>query len=407
MKSTTRTTTLLAILLVTGAFAAWYHLRPPAGTLPPDLPAREFPVQQSEAGIAVRLDLVADVAERLVGISHAGDGSGRLFLVTQEGRIRVIDGGELLAEPFLDISDHVLSRGSEQGLFSVAFPPDFAASGRFYVDYTTGDDNGQTAISRLRVSAEDPNRADPASEEVIMRIDQPRSNHNGGQLQFGPDGMLYIGTGDGGAGGDPWDNAESTETLLGKMLRVDVSPPTGYTVPTDNPFVGRPPALPEIWAYGLRNPWRFTFDRATGDLWIGDVGQNAYEEINFVPAGQGAGANFGWDHLEGFHCFEPADGCQSEGTLLPIHEYGRDQGVSVTGGFVYRGQESPLLEGVYLFADFGAGTIWGLRPSGDGFEHFVVFRSEINPSSFGEDEAGEVYVANLAGGLYRIVALEE
>lgn len=337
-------------------------------------------------------------------MTHAGDGSGRLFLVEKAGRIHIVAEGRIRPTPFLDIRDRVDAEASERGLLSVAFPPDYAATGVFYVNYTARG-GGDTVVARYRLSA-DPDRADPASEQVILRIAQPAANHNGGQLQFGPDGYLYVGMGDGGAAGDPWDNAENLQVLLGKLLRLDVRPRNEpgftYAIPPDNPFVGR--GAGEIWAYGLRNPWRFSFDRLTGDLYIADVGQNRWEEVNVVPAGSLGGQHFGWDTLEGSHCFEPPRDCDPTGKVLPVAEYGHDLGCSITGGYVYRGERYPNLRGMYLFGDFCSGLIWGLfRNHEDAWETRQLLASRVNIASFGEDEAGELYVLDLGGEVYRVV----
>ncbi|MBF8285408.1 MAG: hypothetical protein HW378_4323 [Anaerolineales bacterium] len=251
-----------------------------------------------------------------VDLKHAGDGSGRLFVIEQPGRIRIVENGELLPDPFLDIEPLVNSRGNEQGLLGLAFYPDYAANGLFFVNYT--DVNGDTVVARYAVSADDPSRADPASAKIILQVDQPFPNHNGGDLVFGPDGYLYIGLGDGGSGGDPQGNGQNLNALLGKMLRIDVNHGDPYAIPPDNPFAGRAGARPEIWAYGLRNPWRYSFDRATGDLYIADVGQNAYEEVDFQPADSRGGENYGWNKYEGFHAY---DGGATDGLTMPVAEY--------------------------------------------------------------------------------------
>ena len=275
-------------------------------------------------------------------VGNAGDGSGRLFVLEQGGRVRVIRDGRLLPDPYLDIADR-LSAGGERGLLGLAFAPTFAADGRLYVDYT--DRDGDTVVSEFTAPDPPADRADPASERILLRIEQPYANHNGGALAIGPDGLLWIATGDGGSGGDPQGNGQRLDTLLGKLLRIDPRPAGGapYAIPADNPFAGRAAGRcsAEIWAYGLRNPWRFSFDRATGDLWIGDVGQSSWEEVDRWPAGSPAGPNFGWNTMEASHCFEPAEGCPRDGLVLPVAEYGHDRGCSVTGGYVYRGPAVP------------------------------------------------------------------
>jgi glucose/arabinose dehydrogenase len=306
--------------------------------------------------------------------------------------------------PFLDITDRVGSNRSEQGLLSLAFPPDHAVSGFFYVNYT--DRRGDTVIARYRLSGGDPNQADAGGEQRVLQLDQPAANHNGGQLQFGPDGYLYIGTGDGGQGGDPWGNAQNPNVLLGKMLRIDVAGTDTYAVPGDNPFVSRPEARPEIWAIGLRNPWRFSFDRASGALYIADVGQNLFEEIHVQPATSPGGENYGWDTMEATQCFEPLTGCDAGGLELPVAEYDHSQGCSITGGYVYRGARYPELAGVYVFGDFCSGKIWGLRQEESGeWNLALLLDTEIAISSFGEDAAGETYViGHRDGTIHRLTA---
>jgi glucose/arabinose dehydrogenase len=327
-----------------------------------------------------------------VDIQNARDGTGRLFLVEQEGRIRILQDGALLADPFLDIRARVRA-GGERGLLGLAFPPDFAAKRYFYVNYTEGRGapDLRSVIARFRVLADDPNRADPNSEERVLVLNQPFDNHNGGQLAFGPrDGQLYAGFGDGGSGGDPQGNGQNISQLLGKMLRLDVE--------------GQPFPQPEIWALGLRNPWRFAFDRETGDLWIGDVGQNRLEEIDYQPADAGPGRNYGWNVMEASQCYQP--GCRTDGLVLPVFEYGRTLGISVTGGYVYRGSAYPERRGVYFLADYGTGRFWGVRRQGDGWANQELMRLDgTNVATFGEDENGELYFATheaADGKLYRI-----
>ena len=308
----------------------------------------------------VRLVQVASGIPAPTVIQSANDGSGRLFLVQQNGLIRILRGGAVGAQPFLDIRNKTRGEG-ERGLLGLAFPPGFAQKQRCYVNYT--DLNGDTIIAQYRVSSS-ADAADPASEVVLLKIDQPFSNHNGGQLRFGPDGYLYIGMGDGGSAGDPRSNGQNRGALLGKMLRIDVETEPGRVrVPSDNPFVNVSGARPEIWALGLRNPWRFSFDRATGDLWIADVGQDTYEEVNFQPASSRGGENYGWNFMEGAHCYR--SGCGMDGLALPVAEYSHAEGCSVTGGFVYRGRSFPGLRGIYIYADFCSGFIWGVERQGD------------------------------------------
>ncbi len=355
------------------------------------------PAAFDPGGVQLELDsLVAGLDDPLL-VTAAGDGSDRLFVVEQPGRIRIVRDGELEPEPFLDISDRLVS-GGEQGLLGLAFHPRYAQNGRFFVNYT--DRNGDTVVAEFAVSPDDPDRADPDSERVILGFDQPFANHNGGNLAFGPDGDLWIGTGDGGDAGDPFGNGQNLETFLGKMLRIDVDhrdKGLAYAIPPDNPFVEDRNAFPEIWAYGLRNPWRYSFDRETGDLWIGDVGQGAYEEIDHVASTK-AGLNFGWNVMEGRECFQPLTGCDESGITLPVAVYGHSQGCSVTGGFVYRGSRWPALRGAYLFSDYCSGTIWGLDAADPKSEPSELLTSGRAISSFGQDEAGELYVTDLFSG---------
>ena len=281
-----------------------------------------------------------------LAVTNAGDGSGRIFVLEQRGQIRIVRDGQLLGDPFLDIGDR-LTAGGERGLLGLAFHPDFPDDPRFFVNYT--DLDGNTVVSSFTAEA-GADRADGGSEVVLLRIEQPYPNHNGGALVFGPDGYLYISTGDGGSGGDPHDNGQRMDTLLGKILRIDVdgSGDTPYAIPPDNPFVDQPDALPEIWHLGLRNPWRMSFDRETGDLWIGDVGQGSWEEIDVARAGTG-GLNFGWNRVEGFECFQ-GDTCDDPAFTPPVTAYSHEFGCSVIGGVVYRGTAQPLLAGRYVYS---------------------------------------------------------
>ncbi len=327
-------------------------------------------------------------------ITHAGDGSGRLFIAERLGRVRIWDGASLLPIPFLDISN-LTTGGGERGLLGLAFHPQYAVNGRFFVHYT--DQQGDTVLAAYTVSP-DANIADPASAAIVLQTLQPFPNHNGGQIRFGPDGFLYMALGDGGSGGDPQNNAQNLNSLLGKLLRIDVDGAVPYAIPADNPFVGQLNVREEIWAYGLRNPWRFSFDRLTGDLFIGDVGQNRFEEINFQPAASTGGENYGWRLMEGSSCFNPPADCNTAGDLvLPILEYGRATGFSVTGGFVYRGARIPELFGHYVFADFGTGTIFIAESQPGGLWNVVsTLSTPLRISAFGEDEDGEIYLAHLA-----------
>jgi glucose/arabinose dehydrogenase len=367
----------------------------------------------------LNLTQVADGLERPVAIAHADDGSDRLFIVEQRGRIYILTEG-LSAEPFLNIEDRVTS-GGEQGLLGLAFPPDYGAKGYFYVYYTMKD--GHNVVSRFDLTS-DPDLADPGSEEQILVLPHPDqyTNHNGGQLAFGPDGYLYIGTGDGGGGGDPLDNAKDPSSLNGKLLRIDVEMSSGatnpvvgdhiyyfplffgnankYAIPADNPFVDNSEYQPEIWALGLRNPWRFSFDRQTGDLYIGDVGQASWEEVNFQPVSSPGGENYGWNIMEGEECYN-ATTCDTTGLTLPVHAYERvgfPDECAVTGGYVYRGADHTELGGIYIFGDFCSGRIWGLQQNGVDWVHQLIASTTLRISSFGEDEAGELYVADMTGG---------
>jgi glucose/arabinose dehydrogenase len=333
----------------------------------------------------------------------------RLFIVEQPGRIKILDliGGTVGGTPFLDISS-LVSFSGERGLLSMAFHPDYDANGTFFVNYT--NNSGNTVIARYTVSG-DPDVADPGSAVILKTINQDFSNHNGGQVQFGPDGYLYVGMGDGGSAGDPYQRAQDPGSLLGKMLRLDVDNPPDF-IPSDNPFVGRPP-LDEIWALGVRNPWRFSFDRLTDDLYIADVGQNAWEEIDFQPAASTGGENYGWDCMEGTHCYGGgACTCGDPSLKLPIYEYSHGVGCSITGGYVYRGCAVPDLQGTYFFADYCSDKIWSFRYDGVSITDFTERTAELVPdvgsissiSSFGEDVAGEHYICDLYGGeLFKIV----
>ncbi len=344
----------------------------------------------------VGLQAVVTGLESPVHLTHAGDGSGRLFVVEQAGVIRVIRNGRALPRPFLDIQSRVIS-GGEMGLLSVAFHPEYARNGRFFVNYTADSGSLRTVIAEYRVS-DDPDVAG-RSERVLLEIAQPYRNHNGGLNLFGPDRMLYIGMGDGGSGGDPHNNGQRLDTLLGKLLRLNVSGAGPYEVPRDNPFVGRAGARGEIWAYGLRNPWRFSFDRSTGRLFLADVGQSAWEEVDLIEKG----GNYGWRIMEGAHCFSPSSGCSTAGLQLPIAEYSREGGCSITGGYVYRGTRIRDLVGRYLFSDYCSGRLWSLRESGGRWVMEQLLETGLRVSSFGEDQAGELYIVDHQGAVYRIV----
>ena len=368
----------------------------PAAAAPWEAPAAAaMPASAVEPPARVRLVPVATGLERPLFVTHAGDGSGRLFVVEQGGTIRVVRDGKLLERPFLDVTRRLDNSSGERGLLGLAFAPDYPKSGLFFLARTAP--GPVVVVERFRVSA-DPDRADAASVETVLAMDDPASNHNGGMLAFGPDGHLWLGTGDGGSAADPWDNARDPRSLLGKLLRLDVRERL-YSIPPDNPFAGGGAGRGEVWALGLRNPWRFSFDRATGELWIGDVGQYAWEEIDVVDPRRGAGAHFGWKTMEGRHCFDPPRGCDAAGFVPPVHEYGHDLGCSVTGGYVYRGGRIPGLAGAYLFADYCRGTVWTLVRDPDGRARVAtLLESGATVSSFGEDEAGELYLCDHRGG---------
>lgn len=365
----------------------------PTSTLEPatPLPATETPIVNASGfpnADSYQWTVIATGLDRPVDIQPANDGTGRLFIIEKYGVIRIFENGQLTSSPFLDIADRVDDSGNEMGLLGLAFHPDYEQNGFFYVNYT--GDGGHTRISRFQASE---SQSDSASEKVLMVIEQPFANHNGGALAFGPDGYLYAGLGDGGAAGDPLKNGQKTSSLLGKILRIDVNNGDLYAIPADNPFGT------EVWAYGLRNPWRISFDRATGDLWIGDVGQNQWEEINHLPAGSQGGANFGWSIMEGTHGY---DGSPQPDLLLPAAEYSHSEGgCSVTGGYVYRGA-MPEWNGIYLYGDYCTGRIWALILSDGQWQSQVMFIAGDTITTFGQDETGEVYFASDTGNVYHL-----
>lgn len=330
-------------------------------------------------------------------LTHAFD--ERLFIVEQAGTIRIFQDGALLETPFLEILDIVGSDSNEQGLLGLAFHPNYQENGIFFLNYT--DNNGDTNIARYRVS-DDPNIADPTSEQILLTVPQPFANHNGGMIAFGPDGYLYVGLGDGGSQDDPQNNGQNPATLLGSILRLDVNSADGrYTIPADNPFVDDPNGLPEVWAFGLRNPWRFSFDRLNGDLYIADVGQDMWEEVSWQAAGTAGGLNFGWNVLEGNHCFQGS--CEPTNFTPAIFEYDHSQGCSISGGYVYRGQAFPNLNGNYFVGDFCSGIIWGVFQQPDGrWQSTIVNESSLPITSFGEDVNGELYVIARNGRIMQI-----
>lgn len=377
--------------------------RTPAPTQPPPTNTR---AASANSTFSIGADEFITDLKKPVLVTHAGDGSGRLFIVEQAGRILIAENGRVRETPFLNIRDKVNSDGSERGLLSVAFHPEYQDNGIFFVNYTAKPD-GSTVIERYRVS-DDPNVADESSGQVILQFAQPEPNHNGGMMAFGPDGYLYIGTGDGGGAGDRHGsigNGQNLDTLLGKILRVDVNTDT-YQVPANNPFVGQANVKPEIWAYGLRNPWRFSFDRSTGDLYIGDVGQASKEEINFQPASSGGGENYGWRIMEGDECYDAAQNCKRKDLIPPIAVYSHDFGCSVTGGYVYRGQMYPWLVGQYIFADYCTGIVWAAsREASGAWNTKQVGKFDDTISSFGQDETGEMYVVGHGNGvIYKLTS---
>jgi glucose/arabinose dehydrogenase len=372
-----------------------------------------------------------------INVASAPDGTGRIFVVERMGTIRIVQDGQVLPDPFLDISAIVKTDHQEQGLLGLAFHPDYATNGRFFIFYSDFRTNGDHFLVEYAVSADNPNVADPESGRLLLSEDDPFTNHNGGTITFGPDGYLYVTIGDGGMAGDPYDNAQDLSNVLGKILRIDVNVepdgPVPYVIPADNPFADagiersevanpiaqtgdyRPDARPEIYHYGLRNAWQFSFDSETGDMYIADVGQVAWEEINFVAAGTGGGLNFGWDHMEASHCYppDPEEGCKPFGEL-PVAEYNHEVGgCSITGIGVYRGEQSPSLDGIYFAGDYCTGKIWGLQRDDAGTWQFQeLFTTTTGLSGAGHGEDGELYVTLLGtadtadGSLWQIVATE-
>ncbi|MCC7368969.1 MAG: PQQ-dependent sugar dehydrogenase [Chloroflexi bacterium] len=346
-------------------------------------------------------------------LTHANDATGRLFVVEQGGQIKVVANGVVQPTPFLDLSSLVVA-GGEQGLLGLAFHPRYPINGRFFVFYTAKPPPGagNNTVVEYRVSSGNPNIADPSPVRTLLSIADRYTNHNGGMLAFGQDGYLYIGTGDEGSGGDPEENAQNLNSLFGKLLRVDVDnggnpfpPGFTYAIPPGNPFAGQAGVRPEIWAYGFRNPWRWSFDRVTGDLLIGDVGQGVWEEVDVIPRGQGGG-NYGWDDREGAHCYEPSTGCLTANRIDPILEYSHAANAgpcaSITGGYRYRGSAYPALAGAYFYADYCTGRIWKGLSFGGGWTAVEALDTTHNISSFGEDQAGELYVLTAGGSVFRL-----
>jgi len=351
-----------------------------------------------------RLHPVAAGLQRPLYLTHAGDGSGRLFLLEQTGLIRVFVDDVLQPRPFLDLSGLVSQispwQFSERGLLGLAFHPEYSENGRFFVHYT--DRQGQTVLARYQLRADEPDTVDVEHPEILLRLAQPYSNHNGGQLAFGPDGYLYFGLGDGGSAGDPLNHGQNPATLLGSILRLDVDGDSGYSIPPDNPGLVRNLLLaPEIWAWGLRNPWRFSFDRLSGELYIADVGQSQREEVNVQPADSPGGVNYGWRAMEGSLRYSGES--VTRDMRLPELEYGHDQGCSITGGYVYRGAALPELQGIYFYGDWCSGKLWAAwRDAAGQWQTRLFAATGMQPGSFGEDEDGELYVIDYQGGLYRL-----
>jgi glucose/arabinose dehydrogenase len=395
MKRTTFLAILaVPILLAVGVFA--YQLLEDEDERPKE--------HQAAQPVDYQLVEVASGLSRPLLLAHAGDGSGRLFVLEQSGTIQVIADDVLLETPFLDvsgvISQEALGGGyTERGLLGLTFHPDYADNGYFFINYT--DRDGSSVIARYTVSADDPNRADPDSAHQLLYLSQPYGNHNGGHMAFGPDGYLYVALGDGGSAGDPQGNGQDPTTLLGTILRLDVDTDEGYLVPDDNPFVDSDTARPEIWAWGLRNAWRFAFDRDTGDLYIADVGQNEWEEVNYQPADSPGGENYGWNAYEGTHVY--SDDEPASEVVMPILEYDHSSGwCSITGGYVYRGEDIPGLQGYYLYGDWCTGTIWAAEQNDDGtWSTMISLESGREINSFGEDEAGELYLLDNDGSVLR------
>ncbi len=351
----------------------------------------------------IKLVKVAGNLVRPVDISVPGDGSGRLFFVLQNGKIVIYNGTSVLSTPFLNVTSSVSCCG-ERGLLSLAFHPNYKTNGFFYIYYTAT--NGDVVVARYTVSTNSPNLANANSKLVLLTVAHSQfSNHNGGKLAFGPDGFLYISIGDGGSGGDPNNNAQNLGRLLGKILRINVNSGTRYSIPSGNPFVGTAGAKKEIWALGVRNPWRYSFDRQNGDLYIADVGQNSFEEINFQRRSSLGGENYGWRRMEGKHCYNPTTGCNTGTLKMPVLEYDHNAGCSITGGYVYRGTKIPAIAGMYLYSDYCNGSIRGAKRVNGVWTTTLLLSTPHNISTFGQNEAGELYIADhdsTAGAVYRI-----
>ncbi len=417
MRTTVPTIALAALLLLAAGCAPGARPVSPPGTsattqtAAPSVTATAPADGAPLSAIELSLDPMWRGLDQPLDLVNAGDGSNRLFVVEQTGKVRVISQGKVLPDPYLDLTDKTKA-GGEQGLLGIAFAPDFKTNGRVYVNYT--DVKGTTVVARY--VADDPASNTPAwaAPQVVLKVKQPYANHNGGNLVFGPDRMLYVGLGDGGSAGDPGKRAQNPAVLLGKMLRLDTGDAaggtpkaSGYAIPADNPFVGRPGYRPEIWQTGLRNPWRYSFDASTGAMWIGDVGQDAWEEIDVTSAGVG-GQNFGWSEWEGTHPYPEGASPSRKGVTFPVLEYSHLEGDSVTGGYVYRGDRYPELRGTYLYGDFGSGFIGGIKAPAAGAEtdakpeQLVLLKTKTMPASFGVDEAGEMYVVDYNGVIWAV-----
>jgi glucose/arabinose dehydrogenase len=374
----------------------------PAGTRSVDpLPTQSVAPPFDPAAVSIRFEEVSAIPGRPIGIAAPNDGSGRLFVLEQDGRIWLVRDGTRGDNPFLDLTA-LVQAGGERGLLGLAFHPAYPDDPRFFIYYTDRDGNQRVAAGRV---SDNPDRADVDTVETLLLMEDFASNHNGGSLAFGPDGYLYVATGDGGGGGDPRGSGQSLSSYLGKILRLDIDATGGrpYGIPADNPFRGDNGALPEIWLTGLRNPWRTSFDRATGDFWIGDVGQRHWEEIDVARAGQ-SGLNFGWNVTEGFSCFDSGEACAPDGLTPPVTAYSHDAGCAVTGGYVYRGSAVPALAGGYLFADYCSGIVWVIDAAAARVdEPRIVLESGRLISSFGEGEDGELYATDIGGSLLRVI----
>ena len=369
----------------------------PATEVPPTIAPTETAVPASPVSSISLEPIITRGLVQPLFVTHAYD--DRLFIVEQAGTIRIFQDGALLDTPFLDILDPVGSNSNEQGLLGMAFHPNYPENGTFFLNYT--DVDGRTTIARYQVS-DDPNIADAASEQILLTVPQPFANHNGGMIAFGHDGYLYVGLGDGGSQADPEGHGQNPATLLGSILRLDVDSDEGsYTIPADNPFINDPNGRPEVWAFGFRNPWRFSFDKLTGDIFIADVGQNKWEEVSWQAFGNRSGQNYGWNLMEGNHCFR--DNCIAGEFTPAIFEYDHDHGCSISGGYIYRGQQFPSLTGNYFVGDFCSGTIWSVFQQPDGnWQSAIILESDLPITSFGEDANGELYVVARTGRIFQI-----